>query len=44
VIQKKPGQFGSELTRVLGEATRKVKPPIGVQLQSSSFFDHLKGV
>ena len=30
--------------RMLGEATRKVKSHIGVQLQSSSFFDHLKGV
>jgi ABC-2 type transport system ATP-binding protein len=28
----------------VGEATRKVKSHIGVQLQSSSFFDHLKGV
>ncbi len=32
------------LMRVLGEATRKVKSPIGVQLQSSSFFENLKEV
>jgi ABC-2 type transport system ATP-binding protein len=28
----------------VGEATRKVTSHIGVQLQSSSFFDNLKGV
>jgi ABC-2 type transport system ATP-binding protein len=27
-----------------GEDMSKVKSPIGVQLQSSSFFEHLKGV
>jgi hypothetical protein len=32
------------LMRVLGEGMSKVTSPIGVQLQSSSFFDHLKGV
>jgi ABC-2 type transport system ATP-binding protein len=28
----------------VGEDMSKVNSPIGVQLQSSSFFDHLKGV
>jgi hypothetical protein len=28
----------------VGEATRKVTSPLGVQLQSSAFFDHVKGV